>query len=114
MEANVEVDSTGLDALLQLHGELEGRGIVLALARVKNDLMQPMRRYGLVEAIGEANMYATLPTAVQAYRDWADAHPLTAVVQDDSTAGQRLSALDALGLRRFARSLNPRRGDSGS
>jgi high affinity sulfate transporter 1 len=114
VEANVEVDSTGLDALLQLHDELEGRGIVLALARVKNDLMQPMRRYGLVDAIGEENMYATLPTAVQAYRDWADAHPPTAVVRDDSADGQRLSALDALGLRRFARSLNPRRGDSGS
>ena len=69
VEANVEVDSTGLDALVQLHDELQGRGIVLALARVKNDLMIPMRRYGVADLIGEENMYATLPTAVQAYRD---------------------------------------------
>jgi sulfate permease, SulP family len=112
VEANVEVDSTGLDALEQLHDELQGRGIVLALARVKNDLMIPMRRYGVADVIGEENMYATLPTAVEAYRAWAQAHPAPAPVQVDPAAVQRLSALDALGLRRFARSLNPRRSGS--
>ena len=82
VEANVEVDSTGLDALVQLHDELEGRGIVLALARVKNDLMLPMRRYGVADVIGEGNMYATLPTAVEAYRAWAAAHPAPAAGAD--------------------------------
>ena len=114
VEANVEVDSTGLDALVQLHDELQGRGIVLALARVKNDLMNPMRRYGVADLIGEANMYATLPTAVQAYRDWAQANPVPAAVPGDSGFERRLSALDALGLRRFARSLNPRRPGPGA
>ncbi len=112
VEANVEVDSTGLDALVQLHDELEGRGIVLALARVKNDLMLPMRRYGVADVIGEENMYATLPTAVEAYRAWAAAHPAPVPVPIDPAAVQRLSALDALGLRKFARSLNPRRSGS--
>ena len=112
VEANVEVDSTGLDALVQLHDELESRGIVLALARVKNDLMNPMRRYGVVDVIGERNMYATLPTAVQAYRDWVHAHPAPAAVHGDVASAERISALDAFGLRRFARSLNPRRGGS--
>lgn len=114
VEANVEVDSTGLDALVQLHDELQGRGIVLALARVKNDLMNPMRRYGVADLIGEANMYATLPTAVQAYRDWAQSNPVPVAVPRDSGLERRLSALDALGLRRFARSLNPRRPGPGS
>ena len=112
VEANVEVDSTGLDALVQLHDELQGRGIVLALARVKNDLMLPMRRYGVADVIGEENMYATLPTAVEAYRAWAAAHPAPVPVPIDPAAVQRLSALDALGLRKFARSLNPRRSGS--
>src|SRR6185312_13654065 len=37
-EANVEVDLTALDALDQLRSELERRGIVFAMARVKQDL----------------------------------------------------------------------------
>ena len=37
-EANVEVDLTALDALEQLRLELERRGIVFAMARVKQDL----------------------------------------------------------------------------
>ena len=75
MEANVEVDTTGLDALVELHDELKKRDIVLKLARVKNDLMIPMQRYGVAEVIGEENMYATLPTAVAAFREWAERHP---------------------------------------
>ena len=44
-EANVEVDLTAADALGQLHDELERRGIVLALARVKQDLQRAARAH---------------------------------------------------------------------
>ena len=45
-EANVEVDLTALDALDQLRTELERRGIVFAMARVKQDLRDASRPQG--------------------------------------------------------------------
>jgi MFS superfamily sulfate permease-like transporter len=70
MEANVEVDSTGLDALEELRADLTGRGIVFGLARVKQDLRDALDAYGLTGAIGAERIFPTLPTAVDAYRDW--------------------------------------------
>ena len=49
-EANVEVDSTGLDAVEELRAELTGRGVVFALARVKQDLRDDLDAYGLTAA----------------------------------------------------------------
>lgn len=69
-EANVEVDSTALDALEQLRAELTGRGIVFALARVKQDLRDDLDRFGITAAVGADRIYPTLPTAVAAYRRW--------------------------------------------
>jgi SulP family sulfate permease len=71
VEANVEVDITGLDAVESLRVELEGRGIVLAMARVKQDLLDDLRAFGLVDSIGEARLFPTLPTAVAAYETWS-------------------------------------------
>jgi SulP family sulfate permease len=74
-EANVEVDLTSLDALARLHRELDARGIILALARVKQDLLDDLVAADLVEAIGTDRIYPTLPTAVTAYLSWhADTH----------------------------------------
>ena len=75
VEGNVEVDLTALDALDELRVELAARGIVLGLARVKQDLLVYLRACGLADAIGEDHMYPTLPTAVAAYREWAQANP---------------------------------------
>jgi high affinity sulfate transporter 1 len=69
-EANVEVDSTGLGALEELRAELTGRGVVFALARVKQDLLTALDAYGLTAAIGTERIFPTLPTAVAAYQDW--------------------------------------------
>jgi sulfate permease, SulP family len=68
-EANVEVDLTALDALDQLRTELERRGIVFAMARVKQDLRDSLRAAGMLDKIGEDHIHPTLPTAVDAYRD---------------------------------------------
>ncbi|WP_329322383.1 SulP family inorganic anion transporter [Streptomyces sp. NBC_01262] len=69
-EANVEVDITALDAVDSLRGELDRRGIVFALARVKQDLRHDLDAYGLTEAVGPERIFPTLPTAVTAYQDW--------------------------------------------
>jgi high affinity sulfate transporter 1 len=68
-EASVEVDSTGLAALDELRAELTGRGIVFALARVKQDLFDALDAYGLIAAIGPDRIFPTLPTAVAAFRE---------------------------------------------
>jgi SulP family sulfate permease len=66
-EANVEVDLTAADALGQLHDDLESRGIVLALARVKQDLRDQLERIGLITHIGPERIFATLPVALDAF-----------------------------------------------
>ncbi|MFD3450650.1 SulP family inorganic anion transporter [Streptomyces sp. NPDC058691] len=69
-EANVEVDITALDAVDALRLELTRRGIVFALARVKQDLLDDLDAYGLTEAVGRDRIFPTLPTALAAYAAW--------------------------------------------
>ena len=73
-EANVEVDITALDAVDELRRELAHRGVVFALARVKQDLLDDLEAYGLVESVGTDHIFPTLPTAVAAYREWSGVH----------------------------------------
>ena len=70
VEANVEIDVTGADAVESLRAELAQRGIVLALARLKQDLRDQLAPTGLLERIGEEHIFPTLPTAVEGYRAW--------------------------------------------
>jgi sulfate permease, SulP family len=70
VEANVEVDITALDAMEELRAQLTDRGIVFALARVKQDLLVALRAAGLVDRIGADRLFPTLPTAVAAYEEW--------------------------------------------
>lgn len=69
-EANVEVDITALDAVEELRRELAHRGIVFALARVKQDLLDDLTAYGLADTVGNERIFPTLLTAVAAYRTW--------------------------------------------
>ncbi|MFF8428923.1 SulP family inorganic anion transporter [Streptomyces sp. NPDC016566] len=69
-EANVEVDITALDAVDELRRELVHRGVVFALARVKQDLLGDLKAYGLADTVGTDLIFPTLPTAVAAYREW--------------------------------------------
>lgn len=66
-EANVEVDITGLDALERLRSDLAARGVILALARVKQELLVQLERTGLVDRVGPDRIFPTLPTARQAF-----------------------------------------------
>jgi sulfate permease, SulP family len=67
-EANVEVDMTALDALDGLRAECARRGVVFAMARVKQDLRDALEAAGLLDAIGADRVFMTLPTAVDAFR----------------------------------------------
>lgn len=69
-EANVEVDLTAVDALEDLRRALSDRGIVFALARVKSEVRAELEEAGLIARIGSDRVFATLPTAVAAYREW--------------------------------------------
>jgi len=67
-EAVIEIDLTAADMLNELADELDQRGVVLALARVKHDLRTDLRPSGLLDRIGEDRIFPTLPTAVAAFR----------------------------------------------
>jgi sulfate permease, SulP family len=71
VEANVEVDFTALEALDAVREAIVRQGAVFALARVKQDLLARLRSFGLADKIGEERLFPTLPTAVQAYQEWA-------------------------------------------
>jgi sulfate permease, SulP family len=74
VEANVEVDFTALEAVDALRAEITSRGAVFALARVKQDLLVRLQSFGLIEKIGAELMFPTLPTALEAYEEWAREH----------------------------------------
>ena len=59
---------TAVDAIDELRTELGRRGITFAMARVKQDLRDDLRRAGLLDRIGPDLIFPTLPTAVEAFR----------------------------------------------
>jgi sulfate permease, SulP family len=63
------------DALENLRRELANRNIVFGLARLKTELRQTLAAAGFLNRIGEDRVYATLPTAVEAYQKWCRAQP---------------------------------------
>jgi SulP family sulfate permease len=70
-EANIAVDLTAVDTLEALRQQVEGRGIIFAMARVKQDLRDDLQRAGLIDRVGESRVFMTLPTAVNAYVEWS-------------------------------------------
>ena len=69
-EANVQIDITAIDALDELRRRLREQGVTLSLARVKHELSVDLERAGFVERLGPDRVFATLPTAVEAYAQW--------------------------------------------
>lgn len=66
-EAIVELDTTAADALRELAQELADRGVVFAMARVKQELLRQLARGGLLTVIDEQRIYPTLPVALEAF-----------------------------------------------
>ena len=50
-----------------MRSTLTGRGVAFALARVKQDLLDDLQGYGLVDSIGAERLFPTLATALAAY-----------------------------------------------
>ncbi|MFE3249103.1 SulP family inorganic anion transporter [Streptomyces sp. NPDC059209] len=71
-EANVEVDITALDSVERLRHELGKRGVLFAMARVKQDLLDQLDAYGLAKSVGTSLIFPTLPSAVAAYKKWCE------------------------------------------
>lgn len=67
-EAVVDVDLTAVDALETLRRDLAQRGVVMGLARMKQDLRDTLAPTGLLDRIGEDRLFPTLPTAIAGYR----------------------------------------------
>ncbi|WP_255433561.1 STAS domain-containing protein [Tessaracoccus sp. MC1865] len=72
-EANTEWDLTAVDTLELLRENLEARGISFAMARVKQETRDQLERTGFIDRVGDDRIFATLPTAVQAYVRWYQA-----------------------------------------
>jgi high affinity sulfate transporter 1 len=66
-EAILEIDITAVDMLKELYQELSSQKIVLALARVKQELYAELQRAGLIKLIGREQIYPTLHTAIEAF-----------------------------------------------
>ncbi|GAA4887930.1 SulP family inorganic anion transporter [Tessaracoccus lubricantis] len=69
-EANVEWDLTAVDTLELLRENLAARDITFAMARVKQETRDQLARTGFIDKVGQSYIFATLPTAVQAYVRW--------------------------------------------
>ena len=70
-EANTAIDLTAVDTLEELRQKVEDRGIVFAMARVKQELRDDLQRAGLIDRVGGSRIFMTLPTAVNAYVEWS-------------------------------------------
>ena len=68
VEAVNEADITGLDALAELVDDCQRRGIQLGLVRVKSELMVELQAHGVLNTIGDAYVFQTMPTAIDAFR----------------------------------------------
>ena len=69
-EANVEIDLTAIDAVNELRKQLKRRGIVFAMARVKQGLFRQFEDAGVIDRVGRDRIFPTLPAGVQGYADW--------------------------------------------
>jgi MFS superfamily sulfate permease-like transporter len=64
-----DIDTTGAGKFIALQSGLASQGISLSLARVHVPTLEAMRREGVIDAVGEENVFITVHDAVQAFRD---------------------------------------------
>jgi sulfate permease, SulP family len=65
-EAFSQTDTDGADILIELEGDLNSRGAILALARVQSSILDLWRRAGAIDAIGTDRVFHTTAEAVEA------------------------------------------------
>ena len=62
------IDTTASDELLRFIKELQGQGITLAFARLRDEVRERMRLGGIEAAIGPANFYERITDGVRAWQ----------------------------------------------
>ena len=62
------LDSTAAERLEQLHDEITGNGLTLAIARANTEVLEVIDRSGLGERLGEGSIFPTINAAVAAFR----------------------------------------------
>jgi high affinity sulfate transporter 1 len=96
-EPITDVDTTAADMLEDLDEDLNGRGISLVFAEMKDPVRRKIERYELTRTIDPAHFYPTLDDAVAAFRcetaaEWKAQSPdrVTATLPDslDNSAGE--------------------------
>ncbi|MDH4346888.1 MAG: sodium-independent anion transporter, partial [Thermoleophilia bacterium] len=65
--AVTHVDTTGIDALRDVHDELEAAGVRFMVARLKGPVRDIFERSGLLEELGPANVFPSVRAGVDAY-----------------------------------------------
>lgn len=94
-EAVSSLDTTGADALRQVHGSLAALGVQLAVARALGDVADFMRRVGVGELIGDENLFATSAGAILRLAEISP-HPdeaLAATAREAATPFERSSGM---------------------
>ena len=86
-EAVTSIDSTAVSALSDLLDYLEGKGVVLALARVKAQLRAVLDRAGLTARVGDDHIFLEVDDAVAAAREAVAREPTTRGTTDKASAG---------------------------
>ena len=66
-EGMTHVDSTGLDALIELTEDLRGEQVTLVVARLRTYLEEQFDAAGVVDAIGRDHFFPTVHAAVEAF-----------------------------------------------
>ena len=66
------LDSTAAERLLELHGDLERRGIELSFARVRDPIREVMQASGVLEAIGTDRIYGSITSGIKAHKKAED------------------------------------------
>jgi SulP family sulfate permease len=64
-----DIDSTAIEALMQVHEELREKGITLGIARANRPMRETMKLTGLEDLIGVDNFYPSVRTGVEAFRE---------------------------------------------
>jgi sulfate permease, SulP family len=64
-----EMDTTASDAFAELHSILASGGAEVFLARVHAPVRRFMRRDGVIDLVGEENLFSTVRDAVRAFRE---------------------------------------------
>jgi MFS superfamily sulfate permease-like transporter len=77
-EPVTSVDVTAADVLVELHHALDDAGIALRFAELKDPVKDKLRRFGVLDELGEECFFPTKEAAVDFYRRLAPAESKTA------------------------------------